>query len=196
MKKPDNVRQQGARTLRDDAGLIVCSCGCGRHPKPPRKTWFSQECVDEWLCNNNPGRMRELVYKRDRGRCHDCGINASKAFAVWKDARRETIRLVRWFIDRHNQSLGGRRGPEWVSLNGREVTAWIERIHWNPGWTIGRSTGWDADHILPVVMGGGNGGLKNLRTLCHPCHKRRTRELAAARAAARKPALADQPLLL
>ncbi len=46
---------------------------------------------------------------------------------------------------------------------------------------------WDADHILPVVKGGGGCGLENLRTCCQPCHKGRTKALAVERAAARKP---------
>jgi 5-methylcytosine-specific restriction enzyme A len=36
---------------------------------------------------------------------------------------------------------------------------------------------WDADHIVPVVEGGGEAGLDNLRTLCIPCHKSVTAEL-------------------
>jgi 5-methylcytosine-specific restriction endonuclease McrA len=36
---------------------------------------------------------------------------------------------------------------------------------------------WQADHIVPVVEGGGACGLENLRTLCTPCHKEETRTL-------------------
>jgi 5-methylcytosine-specific restriction protein A len=40
-----------------------------------------------------------------------------------------------------------------------------------------RKTLWDADHILPVVEGGGECDLKNLRTLCLLCHRQQTLEL-------------------
>lgn len=40
-----------------------------------------------------------------------------------------------------------------------------------------RVTFWDADHIVPVVEGGGEAGLDNLRTLCIPCHQQVTKEL-------------------
>jgi 5-methylcytosine-specific restriction endonuclease McrA len=40
-----------------------------------------------------------------------------------------------------------------------------------------RSTWWDADHIVPVVEGGGECGLENYRTLCVPCHRKVTRDL-------------------
>ena len=34
---------------------------------------------------------------------------------------------------------------------------------------------WDADHILPVIEGGGECDLANLRTLCLKCHRARHR---------------------
>jgi 5-methylcytosine-specific restriction enzyme A len=47
-------------------------------------------------------------------------------------------------------------------------------------WGIGklrRASLWDADHIAPVVEGGGECDLSNLRTLCLKCHRRVTAEL-------------------
>jgi 5-methylcytosine-specific restriction enzyme A len=42
---------------------------------------------------------------------------------------------------------------------------------------LSRRSLWDADHILPVVEGGGECDLDNLRTLCLVCHQRVTYEL-------------------
>lgn len=36
---------------------------------------------------------------------------------------------------------------------------------------------WQADHIVPVIEGGGECGLDNYRTLCTDCHKRETAAL-------------------
>jgi 5-methylcytosine-specific restriction endonuclease McrA len=36
---------------------------------------------------------------------------------------------------------------------------------------------WDADHIVPVALGGGQCGLDGYRTLCLPCHKAATAAL-------------------
>ena len=36
---------------------------------------------------------------------------------------------------------------------------------------------WAADHIVPVIEGGGECGLENIRTLCTMCHKAATAEL-------------------
>lgn len=44
---------------------------------------------------------------------------------------------------------------------------------------------WQADHIKPVIEGGGECGLENFRTVCTPCHKRVTKELSGRMAARR-----------
>ncbi|MGI8962609.1 MAG: HNH endonuclease [Bryobacteraceae bacterium] len=40
-----------------------------------------------------------------------------------------------------------------------------------------RKSIWDADHIIPVVEGGGECDLSNMRTLCLKCHRKHTAEL-------------------
>lgn len=45
---------------------------------------------------------------------------------------------------------------------------------------------WDADHVIAVVERGGECGLDNYQTLCCPCHKRKTADLAKRRAALRR----------
>jgi len=49
----------------------------------------------------------------------------------------------------------------------------------------GRRYLWDADHIVPVVEGGGECDLANMRTLCLKCHKLSTAELRRRRRQAR-----------
>ena len=44
-----------------------------------------------------------------------------------------------------------------------------------------RQSLWDADHIVPVVEGGGECDLENLRTLCLKCHRKVTAELRLRR---------------
>lgn len=44
-----------------------------------------------------------------------------------------------------------------------------------------RKTLWDADHIVPVVEGGGECDLENIRTLCLKCHRAATAELRLRR---------------
>jgi 5-methylcytosine-specific restriction protein A len=57
--------------------------------------------------------------------------------------------------------------------------------YWDlPSYT-GRSL-WEADHITPVVEGGGECDLSNLRTLCLRCHRMATLGLRLRRAEARQ----------
>jgi 5-methylcytosine-specific restriction enzyme A len=45
----------------------------------------------------------------------------------------------------------------------------------------GRRHLWDADHIIPVVEGGGECDLSNMRTLCLKCHREATAALRMRR---------------
>lgn len=49
-----------------------------------------------------------------------------------------------------------------------------------PGAALRKSL-WDADHIVPVVEGGGECDLQNIRTLCLKCHRVATAQLRARR---------------
>lgn len=53
----------------------------------------------------------------------------------------------------------------------RGAAALRARREWNCG---ARNSLWDADHILPVVQGGGECDLANMQTLCLKCHRIRT----------------------
>lgn len=57
----------------------------------------------------------------------------------------------------------------------------------------GTSDLWQADHIKPVVEGGGECGLANLRTLCTECHHKETKAL---RARLKKARVESRPLPL
>ena len=45
---------------------------------------------------------------------------------------------------------------------------------------------WQADHIIPVIEGGGECGIDGMRTLCIIHHKEATKALAARRAAKKR----------
>jgi len=55
------------------------------------------------------------------------------------------------------------------------------------GVTKSRKSLWDADHIVPVVEGGGECDLANIRTLCLKCHRAATIELRRRRAPSATP---------
>jgi 5-methylcytosine-specific restriction protein A len=63
----------------------------------------------------------------------------------------------------------------------------VARLKVQAAWGVSgkRKSLWDADHITPVVEGGGECDLSNMRTLCLRCHRAQTAELRLRRSRAR-----------
>lgn len=152
----------------------VCSW-CGQPVKPPRRSWCSQACVDEYLIRSNGNSLRGAVFARDKGVCAVCGLDADAyerryralVSRLWKSNRpawRDRLRRI---------------GARMVAAGWPVYTGSYAKP--NPAKSF-----WEADHIVAVVEGGGACGLDNLRTLCLPCHKRESAALARKRALARR----------
>lgn len=141
---------------------------CAKAVPAGRRNWCGQECIDAYLLRNDPKVARARTFERDRGVCFDCG----------HDTERLRQKLLRWLNPEEGftqRVMGRRRFAVRAGLLGA-------LYDYSPAHL------WEMDHIRPVVEGGGGCGLDNLRTLCRPCHKRASRELAARRAAARREA--------
>ena len=118
--------------------------------------YCSAVCSDEVYVRCHPGTARYLVRGRDKKVCAACGLD-TKTLARWK----------------HRDKT-----PD-------EYKAMVEEL----GFFIlpwGRDSFWDMDHVVPITEGGGMCGLEGLQTLCVPCHKAETKELAGRRAQERK----------
>jgi 5-methylcytosine-specific restriction enzyme A len=167
---------------RDESGRALCRW-C-EHPVPKgRRTFCSKNCAHEWNVRTDPGYARRCVYRRDRGVCSICGLDtgrikriADRLWAIscttsWKfhfrpypsaERRREQLEIMLTILGiwaGHSLSYGSKRLLRHL---------------------------WEADHIVPVVEGGGECGLENLRTVCLRCHKSETKKLAARRALAKR----------
>jgi 5-methylcytosine-specific restriction enzyme A len=166
-----------------------CLCRqCGVEVKPPRITFCSNECVHEWKVRTNPGYVRQMVHRRDKGVCASCGVDCDAARRRLNELARaiqslprtpENIPSIAWMYARKDPpSPSHPLLVELIELSGRVGIRAQNRC----------MSLWQADHILPVVEGGGECGLDNYRTLCVGCHKRETAALAKRRAEARKAA--------
>ena len=180
---------------------------CGGVVARPRLTFCSQECVDKWTLRSRPQDARWAVERRDRGVCAICGVDcrqierlAERLYLLANGAWRLACGGVQTShaID---DSVIGPRPSNWHRYPSAEKAAvwlnWLQHccLWWFGCWVrIGRigiigSHLWEADHIVPVVEGGGASRdidpLANLRTLCRHCHRAETRALAARRARAR-----------
>jgi len=142
---------------------------CGEEVPKGRRTFCGDQCVEEWRIRSDPGFVRQKVLARDQGVCAVCGLDTEglqrDVFGKWERVNRRENLEIRRQVQR---GMLAQYGFDW-QRHGLE-----------------RASLWQADHIVPVVEGGGECGLENYRTLCCPCHKIVT--AALKRRLAKKPA--------
>ena len=145
------------KLLRGPAGQPLCRW-CSLEVPKGRRTFCSEPCIDEWKIRSNPGHVAVLVFRRDRGICAVCHL--------------DTVAL-------------GRRFRAWI----HETTQswWHGPFEFEGRRTPAKRVLWEADHIVPVVEGGGECGLENYQTLCLWCHRTATAELRRRLAQRKRP---------
>lgn len=191
-------------------GRKLCYCGCGGEmPVDANKRSTSiAGHYDAWARVHNPATVRRLVEERDKAVCASCGVDADLRAQIAEQTRH----LVRWLAYRHADDLfwrgelemfpgftpSAKRYHTYRLTTGEARAAMCDISYWSDHWTaeemrsrFGETRAhdghtWEADHIIPVVEGGGECGLENYRTLCLPCHRKATAALAARRAQQRK----------
>lgn len=185
---PDILRTVGnAKAPRGPGGRRLCR-ECGVEVRAGRRTFCGDVCVEAWTIRTSPARARALTLARDHGICGLCGFDAIA-----------TERILDGLL-----RCCGRDGADGLAdALLRVASAWLLRTGFGSRWerdhldTVGGPSFfrsfvasvvlWEADHIVPVVEGGGGCGLDGYRTLCRPCHVRETTELRRRRRARRTP---------
>jgi 5-methylcytosine-specific restriction endonuclease McrA len=115
-----------------------------------------------------------------------CGIDCEREGQI----RDETINLWRWLAHREAERLE-ELGQLPAPPNGYPESVffwahrWVNEDITAKGWKDYGHT-WEADHVVPVVEGGGQCGLDNFRTLCLSCHRKETAKLLRRRAEQRR----------
>lgn len=151
-------------------GKIRNCTWCKSEVKPPRRSWCSQKCVDEYKDLNDWNWILRKVFERDKGVCVACGCDTEKLRRVLTTAFR---RVKEYEIETFYR--------KYVTLP--YVRSDLEkRMGFKPAQSY-----WECDHVLERVRGGTN-EMSNLQSLCVPCHKRKTARLAGERALERRAA--------
>jgi 5-methylcytosine-specific restriction protein A len=140
--------------------------------------WCSRACFNDVALRCGLVKAPVLVLERDHGICARCGSDAGTATRAIEHIRR----IDRWdfrltYLQNRDRTAASREAVALI------LAAW--------GVTDESRALWDADHVIPVIEGGGGCGLDNYRTLCVTCHRSETSTLAARRAEARR---AQRPL--
>lgn len=157
------------KVRRAPSGRALCRF-CQEEVPKGRRTFCGEPCVHEWRVRNSTTYARGEVKKRDRGVCKECG--------------RDTLAIRARLQRRLNLHRSLDRAPRLRALRWQRMLDRLGLLSSGDVWKV--KSPWQMDHVVEVVNGGGTCGLENLQTLCVPCHKRKTRRLAADRAAARR----------
>ena len=159
-----------------------CVCGLPVDPMViddfDQAQWCSQACFQDVALRCGLIKAPVLVFARDHGVCALCGSDAGTAMRVIEHIRgidRWDFRLT--YLENRDRTGASREAVALI------LSAW--------GVTDESRILWDADHIVPVIEGGGGCGLLNYRTLCVTCHRGETSTLATRRAESRR---AQRPL--
>ena len=138
------------KNVRGPNGRRLCRW-CGTEVPVGRRTFCSDKCVNEWMIRSSPAHVRELIYKRDLGKCASCGI----------DTRYQKIELE----DVLKACEYDEEDDRYAALLKKYKLTVKEA----------KKSLWQADHIIPVAENGGLCGLENYQSLCTSCHKQKTK---------------------
>jgi len=127
---------------------------CFSKVTPPRRTFCSPQCVHEYRIRKSSSYLRLCVYKRDKGICNFCKLDTKK--------------IAKQYYTHLNKC-------EYKEIHSLLLQYKIsdKRKIWKKKYGGGL---WDADHIIPVKMGGGCCSIENIQTLCIKCHKEKTKD--------------------
>jgi 5-methylcytosine-specific restriction protein A len=144
-------------------------CRWCRQPVPKgRRTFCSQECVEEWRLRSDPSHVRYRVWQRDHGVCARCGLDT--------EAIRHELEAIRRKCFRINMR------DEWEELKARADELFGRAgVQLPARWPWRTTHIWEAHHRIPVVEGGGECGLDGYETLCRRCHALETAALRRRR---------------
>lgn len=153
---------------------------CGDPLPRGRRAWCGDACVEDFRIRSWPAYARARVFARDGGVCSACGLDCYRLqFGYGPEVSKEM--QTRYVTDTGGHGLRRDIALRVVSFANLRVLLRGLGLTTRIGAAL-----WEADHIRPVVEGGGACGLENLRTLCWECHRLETAKLAKRRAAQRR----------
>lgn len=148
--------------LKGPNGHALCRY-CNAEVPKRRRTFCSDECVHEHKLRSSAAYLREQVFQRDHGVCAICAVDCNKVERVFRALMKKAKLKPR----------------QWPSAVLRDPTRYgaLDFFRQEFPWFRPSLSAWAADHILPVIEGGGECGLENIRTLCLACHNAETQQL-------------------
>lgn len=150
---------------------------CGSEVPNGRRSWCSDQCVDEFRQRKERAYWNGKARRRDKGICQCCGIDIGRVCHLLHSKISADLSWINHrFWPGTNQI-----NPYWKAF---EIYRLREEYYRRLGWPS-YGVAEEFDHIVELADGGEN-TLANLQTICSRCHKRKTAAFAARRAQDRK----------
>ena len=176
---PQQVGEDSRRLCVECGGTVVDVPPCADDVRSvvgaSWELFCGARCTRAWQVRASAAAYRRELFSVERGVCRNCGCDCdalarrlrliAKGDARW-EARRRAV-LAAWPCARWGEA-------RYANLEQLLVATALD------------GHAWQADHIVPVALGGGGCSLENFRTLCACCHLDVTVAQAAERARARK----------
>lgn len=145
-----------------------------------RTSFCSSECGEAASIASSASYARLKVEERDKGVCATCGMDTEYVKSTLNPLLKEAANELARNEPERAQAL---RIIVYQTLYDLGFSSRVASAAAGHSWAGAINTHlWEADHIVPVVEGGGGCGLSNLRTLCRACHSKATAGLAGRRA--------------
>jgi len=164
--------------------------GCHGDVPKGRSSWCSNKCYDAF----EPKRVRWFCQQRDKYVCHHCGVDSEKMRARYEHANRWTAPNQYRYLEngifqreKYDAALkiAHRHERRWRAAAKKRMAAMRA-----DGWPSHACRDWwEMDHVTPYSEGGLT-VLENVRTLCIPCHKKRTKKWHKDRKQPNSPSIA------
>jgi hypothetical protein len=166
-------------------GQRICAT-CTKSFKPlelPKSTelpyggrFCCRECYTAYLIETNQHVARDIVAEEERGICAICNVDTGELLQKLKvlSSSEDRWKLLKEtgdfselsekvLLDIVNRPMAGKVRTTYANLSMPPYSAVLQL--------------WHADHIIPVVCGGGACSRENLRVLCVPCHLKETKKV-------------------
>eukprot|EP00916_Digyalum_oweni_P012075 GHVL01019962.1.p1 GENE.GHVL01019962.1~~GHVL01019962.1.p1 ORF type:complete len:229 (-),score=27.40 GHVL01019962.1:265-951(-) len=120
------------------------------------------KCRAAYFGTRSQSSLRYQLFQSERGVCNMCRLDCTELLQSLQNTKNEDERI----------KILLKISPQWM-----DEPKLLKRLIKTPlaGYV------WNADHIKPVEMGGGQCGLDNIQTLCCVCHKYKSGEEAFQR---------------